>query len=238
MTESTVKLARMTRFIQFALAMAVVFGAQLATAQISSGSVVQLDYASNFENLNGGPFTGSVISGPGAGSTFASFCLEKLETFNLNTNLFVKSVTTATTNATGVYPTTGDPLSSETAWLFTQYSNHASGFSTTTASKSNSMQNAFWYLEGEITLSKLNEDSQAKTWANEAKSAVSTGAWSGLGNVRVLNLYKDAGYSINAQDQLVMLAPVPEPETYAMLLAGLGLMGAVTRRRRSRTEVA
>ena len=28
------------------------------------------------------------------------------------------------------------------------------------------------------------------------------------------------------------LAPVPEPETYAMLLAGLGLMGALARRRR------
>jgi hypothetical protein len=29
----------------------------------------------------------------------------------------------------------------------------------------------------------------------------------------------------------VVAAPVPEPETYAMLLGGLGLMGAVTRRR-------
>jgi hypothetical protein len=30
-------------------------------------------------------------------------------------------------------------------------------------------------------------------------------------------------------------AAVPEPETYAMLLAGLGLMGAVARRKRSNT---
>jgi hypothetical protein len=30
-----------------------------------------------------------------------------------------------------------------------------------------------------------------------------------------------------------VLAPVPEPETYAMLLAGLGLIGAVVRRRYS-----
>jgi hypothetical protein len=29
------------------------------------------------------------------------------------------------------------------------------------------------------------------------------------------------------------MAPVPEPETYAMLMAGLGLLGAVTRRRKS-----
>ena len=31
----------------------------------------------------------------------------------------------------------------------------------------------------------------------------------------------------------IIYAPVPEPETYAMLLAGLGLMGAVARRRRA-----
>lgn len=31
----------------------------------------------------------------------------------------------------------------------------------------------------------------------------------------------------------VVAAPVPEPETYAMLLAGLGLMGAVARRRKA-----
>lgn len=33
-------------------------------------------------------------------------------------------------------------------------------------------------------------------------------------------------------------APVPEPETYAMLLAGLGLVGLVTRRRQRRDRVA
>ncbi len=31
-----------------------------------------------------------------------------------------------------------------------------------------------------------------------------------------------------------VLTPVPEPETYAMLLAGLGVMGAVARRRKSK----
>ncbi|WP_296509965.1 FxDxF family PEP-CTERM protein [Rhodoferax sp.] len=32
----------------------------------------------------------------------------------------------------------------------------------------------------------------------------------------------------------VTLAPVPEPETYALLLAGLGLMGVIARRRQSK----
>ena len=31
-------------------------------------------------------------------------------------------------------------------------------------------------------------------------------------------------------------APVPEPESYAMLLAGLGVMGAIALRRRSKSE--
>jgi hypothetical protein len=31
---------------------------------------------------------------------------------------------------------------------------------------------------------------------------------------------------------IVLTAPVPEPETYAMLLAGLGVLGAVARRRK------
>ncbi len=35
---------------------------------------------------------------------------------------------------------------------------------------------------------------------------------------------------------LPTIAPVPEPETYAMFLAGLGLMGAVVRRRKSTSK--
>lgn len=37
---------------------------------------------------------------------------------------------------------------------------------------------------------------------------------------------------------LQIQAPVPEPETYAMMLAGLGLMGTIARRRKSNRTVA
>ncbi|MDT4867772.1 hypothetical protein FQZ97_1027020 [compost metagenome] len=49
------------------------------------------------------------------------------------------------------------------------------------------------------------------------------------------NLYLVAEDSGTANSRLfVLTAPVPEPETYAMLLAGLLLMGATTQRRRSK----
>jgi len=37
---------------------------------------------------------------------------------------------------------------------------------------------------------------------------------------------------------LAVFAPVPEPQTYAMMLAGLGLMGFVARRRKQEQDYA
>ncbi len=47
--------------------------------------------------------------------------------------------------------------------------------------------------------------------------------------------YRSVGVStdIGSPGYTSFAAPVPEPETYAMLLAGLGLMGAVARRKRT-----
>lgn len=47
----------------------------------------------------------------------------------------------------------------------------------------------------------------------------------------------DAYVTNNLHSANVVYAPVPEPETYAMFLAGLGLMGAVARRRRTAPRV-
>ena len=38
---------------------------------------------------------------------------------------------------------------------------------------------------------------------------------------------------INNQGQVAAIGIIPEPETYAMLLAGLGLLGFIARRRKT-----
>ena len=71
------------------------------------------------------------------------------------------------------------------------------------------------------------------------------GVWSGVddNSASLLTSYRTTVGSVNLLDgdgsncsgfekNTFSAAPVPEPETYAMLLAGLGLMGCVARRRR------
>ena len=48
-------------------------------------------------------------------------------------------------------------------------------------------------------------------------------------NIAYLNVQHPTG----GDDRLLQITAVPEPETYAMMLAGLGLMGFVARRRKA-----
>ena len=276
------------RFVRTALAVAALAGSQFASAaDIAAGSVVRL--ADGVGNV-AGIYEGSVISGPGAGGTFQSFCLEKYEYFTPGKNLYVKSVGTSTLNnqysvasATNQNNTiNSDPLSEATAWLFTQFYSNKSTFAGT-AGLADSFQKAIWYLEDELTKTEFFgtdkttttqvkdqwiktgwnsgywtyktvttpthakgafEDAQAQKWVADAVEATTLGAdnkdlWDGLGNVRVLNLFtgydaRTKQYSGYSQDQLYMVSAVPEPETYAMMLAGLGLMGTIARRRKNK----
>ncbi len=228
-----------------------VLASQTASAEVVDGTIIKL--TNGIGDNPGGAFNGSVVAGPVAGTwnnSFQSFCLEYQEHINFDTPYLVKNVTNHTVNALGAYDTytgtelghtsTQDPISAKTAWLFTQFFNTGlSGSmwgSGDQATKNTALQQAIWAFEGERSFgSPLND--LAITYKNNANNAILNG-WSGIGNVRVLNLFgKDANgnYTIHKQDQLYMVSAVPEPETYAMLLAGLGLMGAIVRRRKAKS---
>ncbi len=240
-------------FVRSTLAVALLVGTQWAAAEVVTGTIVK--FADGVGQSPGGAFNGSVISGASGAwnNSFQSFCLEFGEHISLGTTPYmVGGVTDHTVNAAGTYGTyvgtevghtsTQDPISASTAWLFTQFfttnlSDTAIWGGASQDAKNTAVQQAIWSMEGESfgTMSSL-----ATTYQNQALTAVSSGRWSGVGNVRVLNLFgqdSQGHYTVNAQDQLYMVSSVPEPETYALMLAGLALVGGVARRR-NKTKTA
>jgi len=84
-----------------------------------------------------------------------------------------------------------------------------------------------------LTISGLQSDNQ---WATAQRQVLptsfQTSELNGFSNLHSVTLGSAAGVSYVAGDNLVT-TPVPEPETYAMLLGGLGLIGATLRRRKN-----
>ncbi len=60
----------------------------------------------------------------------------------------------------------------------------------------------------------------------------------GYGNVVSFTLVGNVSWAFIALDNLDVAAPIPEPGTYAMLLAGLGLLGIASRRRKQKEAAA
>jgi len=191
-------------------------------------------------NANGGgAFYATVLSGDAAGQSFFTFCVERNEYFSIGQTLTVQHVNTAAVNG-GLSGGNPDPLDARTAYLYTQFWGNA--LTDTTGElygrgtadpddKANgeALQLAIWKIEGEWADSLAG---QALAWYNEASAAVSGGGWSGIGQVRVLNLITtDAAGTVTYKQDQLYITPVPEPETYALLLAGLGMMGFIARRR-------
>ncbi|MGE0560094.1 MAG: hypothetical protein AB7O69_17665, partial [Burkholderiales bacterium] len=172
-------------------------------AGISAGDTIKL--TDSYGTNSGGEFTATILTGAAAPGSFQTFCVEHNETFSYGQTLWVGAVNTGSVNggvsrADGLYPgptaptSTFDPISFETAWLFTQFSNQTlvnydyDGSSAQVADGT-SLQRAIWYLEGEGDWG-YSGDAQAQAWV--ALATTQSSSWTDIGNVRVLNLYKNS----------------------------------------------
>src|SRR5262245_51781332 len=209
---------RIVRLVWFLPVFALLPVPASADAVVAGDLVKFSDYPGK---TGGGEFKLTVNGDPA--NWFITFCLQKTEYMNYTSDFVVGSITDHTLTdpaANGGNAAGEDRISSETAWLYTQYRNGTlSGYNYSGPNQATSadfLQHAFWGLENEEALDLTNP------FVTLAKQQNLSGF--DIGNVRVLNLYKITG--AEAQDQLVL---VPEPSTLALF--GLGAIAAASRRR-------
>jgi len=184
----------------------------------------------------GGPSTVSVgtpgysggagqFSGFLNGNAFVTFCAEIGQVFSFGTTYNNYSVVAGAT-AWGAGKATA---------LNQLMSYAASNLLPSSQDNSAALQSAVWEIVNETDTSygftTGNFKASSTTGSTQTALTALDGIWATLGTQTVTH-YVDQLHSPTNQDFLVM-APVPEPESYAMLLAGLGIVGAVARRRRS-----
>jgi PEP-CTERM motif len=80
-----------------------------------------------------------------------------------------------------------------------------------------------------VAVSDANPVNYGAGW-HQVQYTFNTGAVSGSNSYHLYLSGFGSGFSVDA----VSVSPVPEPESYAMMLAGLGAMGLMARRRRVR----
>ena len=217
------------------------------TVYCSSSNISNDAYASSTSGL------GSHIE------SFQTFCLEKSETAYNGANVWVSTEFVNGDPGSHAYEGgidkehngPGDNLDPRTAYLYTQFATGVLGASTADTFddydyddetvkgrdySAEQLQLAIWYIENEITY--LNINSQAWKWVQEAGVAVKSGAWTGIGDVRVLQMYTGSdchcrcgsGYD-NKQDFLYLeCQPVPAPAAVLLGMLGMGVAGIKLRK--------
>jgi hypothetical protein len=173
----------------------------------------------NPDGLGGaGPFITTVNGDPA--SAFITFCVQPdVGTWeDLGTTQYVAGVSSYVTweppdmggDANGM-----NFLTSQTAWLYTQFRDGTLAGYDQSTNAGNALQFALWQLQNDLAVPQgLSYSALANSFVTLAEQAVANG-FTGIGDVRVLNLVNADG--TDAQDQLTM---VPEPSSFELLALG------------------
>lgn len=180
--------------------------------------------------FNGGEF----ISNLSGGNTYRGFCLETNELISLgSSNTYSYEIVTTGAINGGNSGGNPDPVSSASAWIFTQWMSGAIANNTTNATD---VQRAIWSIEGENagTLSAAAlalKNAATALFPNTADNAITSGNFP---NIRVLNPFRmvdDGSGNLvreNFQSQIIL---IPLPTASGLALAGLALVGGIRRRK-------
>lgn len=110
--------------------------------------------------------------------------------------------------------------------------NHQAVINSITLQADNNDDYLIQYRNGAGPWANLLTISPPRNWGMSTASAT-LGAPVTADAFRILSVGGDGYYSVSEFQAFGTVVAVPEPETYAMLLAGLGLMGFIARRKKS-----
>jgi hypothetical protein len=177
---------------------------------------------------SGGFKTNDLTTNPGRTNSFQSWCVDIFHSFS-----FAISTVDVLTSAVSVFGTT---KANDLGRLYGIAGSTIANPSTS-AANSSAFQMAVWEIVNE-------KAGNSYDIGKDAFKVSGTGSGVAQGWLNTLNTTTgSSGYSVNiwsvtgqgpsgwgAQD-VAVFAPIPEPEMYLMMMAGLGLMGFVARRR-------
>jgi hypothetical protein len=168
---------------------------------------------------------------PSAANSFQSWCVDIFHSFS-----FAVTTVDVLKSATSVF---GATKANDLGRLYTLAGGSVASTSTS-AANSSAFQMAVWEIVNESgSLYDINSgafkvsgtgSSIAQGWLNALNTTSSSSAYT----VNIWSVTGQGASGLGAQD-VAVFAPIPEPEIYVMLTAGLGLMGFVARRRRQDT---